>query len=316
MSKRIAAKLRQAQQTLYRDSFSHKRRAAYALFRILTTGRSRGKKAYSKSQINQLVKSQIQQKMRGSDAEIPDVDWGKLFMSVVHNVARKVDASPTQREDFLVDVIADVILGESFGGRRDTGPWKMSLPDYVVEWIEKGKDARDIRRLSGKMIGDKVMNLWKRWISTYGDVGFELGSPDDNYQGSDVFEGIFQMDSLSRSEAGEFMSLINQNKAFEQVMDQIERFLEKRGDEYQYVWKAYLQNPVINKWKKLLPTQIQAEDPKTGKRGKMPLWQALGYDEGSDSNRGKLKYLVEKLQKLLKQKWPEVDDFLRDISNK
>lgn len=312
---KIANQLKQSSRAIY-QTVPKEFRAIYAMLRIASAPRV-PKKAYAKSDItrlvNQMLKSEgIARDLEAQGLRVPNIDWGKLFMVAISQMARRYDMSQTQKEDFLVDVVGDMVMGQSIITVRDTGPWKRSLTKQIQEWVEAGYDDNRIKASLISWIKDKIANLYKRWLVQRGhgdDIGFEVGSPSDEYQGRDVYENLFTLDGLSRAQMSTYQSLIRSNPVVRDIVKRITQQLERRDDSIGYIWQAYLNDPAAT-LQELFTVPVDATIE--GRRQRVPLWKAMGYD-GPNQKRQKLDYHVKKLRKHLKQMWPDIDDVLRDL---
>lgn len=312
---KISRQIKQAQRDVY-QSIPKEYRVLHALVRIANAPR-RPKKAYSQSDITRLVDQMLKsdgvvRNLETEGLDVPRIDWGKLFMVAISQMARKYNMSQTMREDFLADVVADMVMGQSIITLRDTGAWKHSLTGYIEEWVKEGYDENRIKAVLTNFIKDKLANLHKRWLSQRGhgdDIGFEVGSPDEDYKGREIYENLFTMDGLSTGQMGSYQSLMRKNPVVKDLVDRITRQLERRDDTMGYLWQAYLKDPAAS-LSEIIEVPVDANID--GRRQVAPLWKAMGFD-GPDQDRRKVDYHVKKLRKHLKSMWPDLDDVLRDL---
>jgi len=310
---KLANHVRKAKRKVY-ASLPAEIRTLHALMRLASPRR---KRAFSEGQITKLVEQMldregIRRELEGDGLEIPTIDWGKIFKVGVNSMARKLNLEHTQREDFLNDVVGDMIMGQSIMSLRDTGPWKRNLMEQIEDWVREGYNDNRIKASLTKWVKMKVSNLYKRWKAETGDAdtGFQQGTPDDGYEGRDTFEDLFTLDGLSSGQLSGYYSLMRSNPAAKQLIEKIKKELNQRYDDLGMIWEAYMNNPASS-MRELLKVDVTF---KAGARGKVPLWRALGFEEGDSSNPGKLGYRVKKLRKFLRNKWPDIDDVLRDLS--
>jgi len=311
---KVAQHIRQAQRKIY-QSVPKELRALHAMLRI--SSEPRKKKAFSQGDITRLINQMldrggITKNLTEEGLAIPNIDWGKLFMVAISQMSHKLNLSNTLREEFLNDVVGDMVMGQSIMTVRETGPWKQNLMEQIEEWVLDGYNENRIKASLTSWIKNKIQNLWKRWKAQRGhtdDIGFEVGSPGDDYQGKDVYENLFNMDGLTGGQMGHYQRLIRQNPVVKDIVDRITRKLEQRDDTIGYLWQAYLKDPTAT-LEHLLTISVDATVD--GRRQSVPLWEAMGFD-GPNESRQKVNYHVKKLRKHLKTMWPDIDDILRDL---
>lgn len=316
MSKAIVAALKKAHLQIYR-TLPEDMRVASAIVRIMGGApvRTAGfrKKAYTAESINALINGELKKELRGSGHDLPNVNWGRLFFGIVGKYVKHQELPKQYMEEYLNDVVGDMVMGESLGARRHTGEWKHNLAQQVRMWLDAGKGDQDIAGLTGKWAKSKVKNLGARWKSLAQDEGFEMGQPSGEGEGGRaMYEGLFTMDAQSAGVMSNYMSLIRVNPDVRMQITRIHKNLMRRDDKMAHIWQAFTVNPTPS-FEELLRTEIEAKDPLTGRPGKMPLFQALGYTEGDPSNRGKLQNQVKNLKKILHDMWPDVEEVLMEI---
>lgn len=311
---KISLMIKKARREVY-QTLPQELRAIHAMSRIS----SRPKRAFSKGDINrlvnQLLRSEgIEQELQDEGLEVPNIDWGEIFLIAINQMARKYNMSPTMREDFLSDVVGDMVMGQSIITVRDTGPWRLSLTEQIEEWIRDGYNEGRIKGSLINWIKNKVANLYERWKAQRGhtdDIGFEVGSPDDEYRGRDVYENLFQLDGLSSGQMSNYHSLIRQTPEVRDIVNRITKQLERQDDALGYLWQAYMKDPAASMLDLLtIPVDATVDN----RRQTVPLWQAMGYD-GPDQSRQRIDYQIKKLRSHLKRMWPDIDDVLRDIKS-
>jgi hypothetical protein len=310
MTQKIARQLRRAKSDLYR-SIPKNLRVLHSLARIAAHGKPRKKKAFRKQDITRLVDQQLAQDLRGTDLEAPDIEWGKLFMVAISVMARKMNMSDTMRDDFLSDVVGDMVMGQSVMSLRDTGEWKNTLTEEIRDLLEQGYTEDRLKGSLTTWIKNKIFNLWKRWKKQRENEsggGFQHGRPPEDYQGKEVFEELFEVDGLSSGQMSGYMKMINRNPEVTNLLKEVTKTLERRDDELGILWRAYIENPNASG-----PELLNEEVRINGKR--MTLMDYFGYDpEAYNTNKGKINYKIEKLRGLLKRMWPEIEDVLRDLN--
>ena len=312
---KLAMQLKEARREVYR-SLPSEVRALHAILRLASSPK-RQKKAFSKGQITQLVDKMlvsegISRDLAKDGLEVPAIDWGKIYLVAVNSVARKLRLADTQREDFLVDVVGDMVMGQSVMSLRNTGPWKHNLMEQVEIWVRDGWSDKRIEATLTNWIKDKVMNLYKRWRAESGpaDVGFQRGAPSDDYKGRDIYENLFTLDGLSSGQLSGYYSIMRSNPFAKDLVNKIRKKLDQRSDDLGLIWEAYMGDPSAS-MRDLLNEEVTGPN-----RRKMPLWEAMGYEEGASSNVGKIGNKIKNLRKFLRTLWPDIDDVMRDMSSR
>jgi len=327
-SSKIAQHVNDAQRRVY-ASLPHEMRVAHALARILQiTGKQEqahrivanlvqrkfGKRhvvAYSEGMITKLVEDEIRKEGVRDELEIfgeslPNLDWGKYYLTIVNKFTRKFNLDKFQRDEILSEVVSDTVMGTTLlPDRGRSTAWKHNVVGYLQEWAEAGHDERTIKKLLFKFLGDKTTNIVKRYMAVHvkQEKSFESGRPGDDYDGGGMYEDLFTMDGLSSGQMSSYMSLLRDNPEVRNLVKTMDKWLQRQDDEYSLIWKAYMSDPTAS-MENILKNKVR------GPGGSMPLWEALGFEENSRSNVGKLAYRLKKLQALLKRKWPEIEDAL------
>jgi hypothetical protein len=310
---RIALRLKQASRTIY-ASLPPQIRALHAITRIAGIQ----KRAMSVNDINRVVEhslkmnEQIQILVRDGH-KIPNIRWGSVFHAAVKSVARQHKWSRTQIETYLNDVVGDMVMGQSILGLRDRGLWKHNLATQIAEWMKDGKSDSEIGKLLTRWVQDKASNLAKRDRAQTGPAttSFEPGAPSEEQQKTrEIFENLFVMDGLSSGQMAGYRSLLRTNHEARQLVERIHKVLGRRDEEMGHIWEAYMSNP-SGSLRDVLKEEVHTTI--AGRRTKVPLWEALGFEEGAAQNAGKLLYKVRKLRSWLKKQWPDVEDVVQGI---
>lgn len=295
----------------------HHFNALKALIRVAGYGTPplRLKKAYSQGDITRLIDHQldregINQSLAAEGLDIPRIDWGQLFMVALAQQTRKLELSQTQREDFLADVVSDMILGQSISGLRDTGPWKLNLAEQIGEWVRDGFDENRIKATLTNWIKNKIYNIYRRYLAEVGpaDIGFQRGAPQDDGGFGSVYEELFSMDELTPSRFRSVEKILR-DREVAALISRMTAELSRRDDRAGYVWQAYISNPSAT-GRQLM--EIPVEATIEGRRVVVPLWEALGFD-GPDESRQRINYQVNQARKEIQKLWPQIKTVLERI---
>lgn len=327
MGNRLASYLRSAQRSIYASSTPSEFRALVAMARIFhDTARierraSRNVRAYSARDLTMAINSLIQRE--GIDRRlqadglppVPKVDWGKV---IVRNSRKYVPKSMDQ-EDFVAELFTDMLAGKRVNTIRETGDWRNNIMGEIEAWAREGYDKARMEATLGKFTQNKAYNMLRtEMVRVNPDSGFESGEADPEALGKGrLFESLFTLDGITKDMMGNWMSMSRRNPVLTDLVRRIQDKLQKRDDDYAHIFSAYMQDPAATA-NELLEVTINGVDPKTGQRGRMPLWQALGFDEPLDtntrnSNKVKFNNRLKNLRKILVGMYPEIESVLQDL---
>lgn len=306
MSKKVASAIAQGRRLIY-ASIPVEIRALHAIIRI-----ARVKVSFSKSDINRIVaqmmdKDGVTKRLAQQGLPLPDIDYGTLFHVAVNTVGRRFRFSQQQREDYLNDVVGDMIMGKSIITLRGTGSWKYNLTRQVEAWVTEGWNDTRIKGTLVKWISDKVMNLLKRERAERGPVtkSLEPGRPQ-NDKAIGIYEGMFSMDGLTKSEMSQYHQMLKENPDARRLVEKIQQVLDRKDDVLGYIWQAYKSDPSAT-IREL--AYIVVNTP----QGPMKLWNALGYSDDIPTDPAKTHHHLKKLRKYMKAQWPAIEEVLAEV---
>lgn len=305
MSVKVAQALAKGRRKVY-ASIPLPIRALHALVRI-----ARVKVAFSKNDINRIVdqmmtKEGVYKRFEKQGLTPPDINYGDLFYIAVNTVGRKFRFSQQQREDYLNDIVGDMVMGKSIITLRGTGEWKHNLTEQVAIWVEDGWSDDRIKKTLVKWIMDKVMNLAKRERAERGPVTetLEQGRPNSDAMG--IYEDMFTMDGLTKSQMSHYQTLMRTNHDARNLVQKIQKVLERRNDELGYLWQAYTSDPSAT-MRDLVYAEVRTPE------GVLPLWEALGYPDATSNVAGKVHFQIKKLRAYLESQWPVIQEVLAEM---
>ena len=283
-----------------------------------------------KHKINDVVKKQLKKDGLDED-EIPDINWGGIFMGTANNVKRKMQIPEHKFEELVSGVLEDMVMGYN----SDTGNSIRSLSEQVRRWHEQGKDARDMRNLLGKQVADKMRTKFRYTINKVRrsptdeniptkDIkqrGRQEDSPKDTGAGQ-VFEETMQLDeSVPIAQNWMETDIMDPQEIAEKVEDReelkegLEKLVDGLGDELKddpgsyVIWQGYKQNQGVNKLSDILDEEISYTNPETGEVYTETVADAVERF-GTDPDSNSIYYLQRKLRDAIENVWDDVSKWL------
>jgi len=270
------------------------------------------KVAMSKADVNRAVAEHLS---RAELRDIPAINMGDLFESVITNLSRKFRWDQDYEESVMSAVVQNMILGMNL----DTGNSYQdgTLADKIRQFRAQGKDDGDIKTLLGRQVAQMAMTKLKydrrREQSGMEDMG---GSEGEGEMKMNMFDRVLSLNPLSRAEAAQWMSMTSRDTVLRDLLKQIDRIIStKASDEGQkLLWKTLRENPDFTSISGLEREMVTFLDTGLGVPRTMPLADAMTVlRERGVTKTDNVRYMLEKkIMPLLARIKPIVLDALRE----